>query len=71
MAAGAIIWWNFWYTKKLVDHSLYSRLAKPSLLEPIKDSDINQKDDNSMCKEEHFEIEEVWNKSTKTLANQA
>ena len=71
MAAGAIIWWNFWYTKKLVDHSLYSRLAKASLLEPIKDSDINQKDDNSMCKEEHFEIEEVWNKSTKTLANQA
>ena len=34
-------------------------------------SDINQKDDNSMCKEEHFEIEEVWNKSTKKLANQA
>ena len=68
MAPKAIFSWNFRCPKKLVDNSLYFNLAKTSLLESNKDSNIDQSDANSTYKKELMEIDEGWNKSTKIIA---
>ena len=53
--------------KKLGKNSLSSNLAKTSLFQSNRDSINDQRDANSVNKKEHFEIEEGWNKITKSI----